>query len=458
MKRWLGRMLVSLGIGGGLLWIAVRDWDWHDIVESLRPLDPTRVWLRVELEAPAEPETRLALLRNGSLVTRPRMPDGASGPTWLPLTLPGIDDPAGWWTLEAPSGALVTGWSLDFRSPEDQARRGRAADPLVFAAAAGPDGRPGPARVTGIAWIWLVPYLLVFLVVHMSRVLRWGVLLRPLAQLGFMRLLAVGSVGFMAIILLPLRLGEFVRPYLVTEDGASFTGALGTCVVERVLDGLVVTGLLFGAIALTSLAGVDVPAAVYLAGYAALVVFAGTLTVLVLARWKRDLTLGLLERLGAIFSRSLAEKGTALIRSFLDGLNALPDARLVAAIIGYTMLYWGINIVGFWALFQAVGLTDPSGADLGLLAAATFMPILAIGIIIPAGPGFAGNFEAAARLGLSVYVADTMLLTRGAAFILLLHALQFFLQVGAGFVFLLSGRISLRRAVADSARAARDLE
>ncbi len=458
MRRWLLNTALSLVIGGAFLWLAVRDWSWSDILESLEPLDPGRVWLSAELEAPQSDAVEVSLLRDGQLLVRPRLPASPAGRVTVPLALPEGTDPTGWWTLEAPAGAGVTGWSLDFRPPEERARRTRPADPLVFAAAPARDGRLGPVRVTGVDWIWLIPYLLVFVVVHLSRVVRWGVLLRPLARLSFPRLMAVASVGFMAIILLPLRLGEFVRPYLVTEDGASFSGALGTCFVERVLDGLMVTGLLFLSVFLVKLSGVEVPAGIYLAGYVALAVFAGSMTVLVLARWKREATLAILHRLAAPISRGLADKGTALVRSFLDGLNALPDARLVAAIIGLTFLYWGINIVGFWSLFQAVGLTAPDGTDLDLLAAATFMPILAIGIIIPAGPGFAGNFEAAGRLGLSVFVVTEVLLTRGAVYILLLHALQFFLQVGVGFVFLLSGRISFSRAVADSARAARELE
>ena len=457
MKRWLARAAASLLIGGALLWVAVRDWAWTDIVESLTRLDAGRVWLRLELDGAAPADARAVLRQAGRMVAQPEVPAGATGRNWLPLELADVGDPTGWWTLEASPGLGVATWSLDFRAPEEQALRARVADPLVFAAQAAQGGAAGRVRVTGIRWLWLLPYVLVFVVVHVSRTLRWGLLLRPLVRLRFMRLMAVSSVGFMAIILLPLRLGEFVRPYLTTEDGATFTGALGTCFVERVLDGLLVTGLLFAAVSLTSLSGIEVPAAVYVAGTISLAVFAGTLTVLVLARWKREQTLGVLGRLAAVFSRRLAEQGTALVRSFLDGLNALPDARLVAAIIGYTLLYWGINVVGFWSLFQAVGLTAPDGTDLPLIAAATFMPILAIGIIIPAGPGFAGNFEAAARLGLSIYVAESMLLTRGAAFILLLHALQIFLQVGTGFVFLLSGRISLRRALAESTRAAQDL-
>src|SRR5262245_9574639 len=49
------------------------------------------------------------------------------------------------------------------------------------------------------------------LLVHWCRSWRWHYLLKPMGvELDATRLLAVSSVGFMAIMLLPARLGEFV--------------------------------------------------------------------------------------------------------------------------------------------------------------------------------------------------------------------------------------------------------
>src|SRR5207253_2724566 len=61
-------------------------------------------------------------------------------------------------------------------------------------------------------------YLLTMVVTHLFRTLRWEYLLRALGtSLPFKRLLPISSVGFMAILALPVRLGEFVRPYLVAR-------------------------------------------------------------------------------------------------------------------------------------------------------------------------------------------------------------------------------------------------
>ena len=60
----------------------------------------------------------------------------------------------------------------------------------------------------------------------------------------------------------------------------------------------------------------------------------------------------------------------------------------------------------------------------------------------------AGNFEAAARLGLGLFVATEILLTRGAAWTLMLHSLTLVLQAGIGLAFLATGQVSLGRALA----------
>lgn len=63
-------------------------------------------------------------------------------------------------------------------------------------------------------------------------------LLEPIAPVPFARLNAASAVGFMAVLILPLRLGEIVRPYLVADGRRLrvFT-ALASVVVERVAAG-----------------------------------------------------------------------------------------------------------------------------------------------------------------------------------------------------------------------------
>lgn len=445
MSRWLRNTVISLLIGGAFLWLAVRDWSWADIGDSFRALPTDAVWLTVEMETPAPPGVRALARLDGEIIDEITLTPGVLGRQSHALRLGDRSSAQGWWRLD--TGAAIDRWSIDFRSPAHRKARDRPGDPWVFAASAG-----DRVRVQGITWLWVLPYLLAFAVIHVARILRFGVLLRPLAKLSLWRLTLISSVGYMAIIVLPLRLGEFVRPYLVTEDGVSFSGALGACVVERVLDGLAVCGLLFASVAVAASAGVTIPPSIYLAGGLAATLFMGTLAVLLLARWKRQATLRVIRALGRPISARVTEKLLSLVDGFLDGVDSLPNKRLVASLFGLTLLYWGANICGHWFLLQAAGVVDPAGLDLGLAEATAIMAILAIGIILPAGPGFAGNFEAAARLGMSPFVTAEVLLTRGAAWTLLLHSITLLLQAGIGLGFLATGQVSLRRALAGSQR------
>nr|MBP6833239.1 flippase-like domain-containing protein [Deltaproteobacteria bacterium] len=96
-----------------------------------------------------------------------------------------------------------------------------------------------------VRW-WTVPtYFASLLVVHWFRAWRWTYLLRPVAKVPQGRIIAYAWVGFFAIMMLPLRMGEVVRPILLRREGRiSGSAAMGTIAAERVLDGLFVALLL----------------------------------------------------------------------------------------------------------------------------------------------------------------------------------------------------------------------
>src|SRR5215813_12548952 len=80
--------------------------------------------------------------------------------------------------------------------------------------------------ISGMHWSDFAPYLAGYLglqvIVHLCRSLRWNHLLAPLGvKVPAGPLLAISSVGFMAILAFPARLGEFVRPGLMRKRGVS---------------------------------------------------------------------------------------------------------------------------------------------------------------------------------------------------------------------------------------------
>src|ERR1043165_6223113 len=131
--------------------------------------------------------------------------------------------------------------------------------------------------IGALRWADFAPYLAGWLglqiVVHLCRSLRWNHLLAPLGvKVPAGPLLAISSVGFMAILALPARLGEFVRPGLLRRRGISASSALGTVAVERIVDGLMIS--LFVFVAFFALRGPDSPGWMMPTAYAALGIFA----------------------------------------------------------------------------------------------------------------------------------------------------------------------------------------
>jgi hypothetical protein len=283
-------------------------------------------------------------------------------------------------------------------------------------------------------------YLAVFVLVHFIRVVRWGLLLRPLGPVGFGKLFTVSSVGFMALVLLPLRLGEFARPFLIAERGRiRVSGALATIVVERAVDALAMALLLV--VLLFFLEGhAAIPADLAFWSWVVLGGFLLLLGFLVLAYKQQARTVAVFQRLFHFLPPRLLERVLSILRAFIDGLKALPDARLVLGFLGLTMVYWAVNGAGMFLLFFAFG--DLAG--LGLTEAFTVLSVLCVGLLIPAGPGMVGNFHYFVKLGLSLFVSDAVLGSSGVAYAILAHAIQLGQQVVFGVVCLFSSQISLR--------------
>ena len=88
---------------------------------------------------------------------------------------------------------------------------------------------------------WLVPAVCLSLLLQVFRAWRWQLELRPLAHVPFGTLWVVVSVAYMAINLLPIRMGEVVRPWLLSRRSTvSFSNVVGNLIVEKTVDSAVI--------------------------------------------------------------------------------------------------------------------------------------------------------------------------------------------------------------------------
>ena len=279
--------------------------------------------------------------------------------------------------------------------------------------------------------LWCGVYVVIYGLCHLARIVRWNALVQPLGEdIPAMQVHRACAVGFTAILLLPFRLGEFVRPILLSRNTSlTVSGVLGTVVVERVVDGLIMTGLVF--VTLATYDGIDSAAFAHTAATISAAIFVPALLVCVSAMKWREPTISLLRRIGTPISAKLTERVLGMLEAFIDGFAALAAGRSMLRFLMTTAVYWIANIVSMWLLLH-YGFGFES---IGLWASATIMGVMVLGLMLPAGPGMTGNFEFFALKSVALFVAlEGTAAVQAAAFAAVLHILQFVVIVGPGLV------------------------
>ena len=230
------------------------------------------------------------------------------------------------------------------------------------------------------------------------RALRWKLLLHPIRQGTTLRhRFAAVNIGFAANNLLPARVGEFARAWAISRlEPVPLSGALGSLVVERFLDGVAVFSLL-----LVALLHPSFPSDATLAGQSLSAVV--TTVTLLLGGVLGGLLLLLLFpalflRVAGGVGRFLPDRAARLLvdglKSFVVGLEVLRSPRLLMGALAWSFGFWAWNAVSFWLAMHAFGIQE------GYATALFVQAIIGMGVAVPSAPGFFGTFHAAAVIAL----------------------------------------------------------
>lgn len=288
---------------------------------------------------------------------------------------------------------------------------------------------PGAGAFEGVRWWTVAVYVASLAVVHFFRAVRWRFLLRPLADVPPRRVVAISWIAFAAILLSPFRTGEVVRPYLLAaRSRIRLWEAAGTVGAERVVDGFVLSVLLFAGLLLGTpisplpdrIGDLPVPAAaVRPAAYSALAMFTAAFVAMGVFYARRETAQRWTAAVLGLVSARLAARVSGVAGRLADGLRFLPSRRLVVPFLAETLAYWAANILGVWLLAWGAGLSGVSLAD-----AAVVVGCIGIGILVPSGPGYFGAFQLAAFMALATTVPEAQIRGPGAVFVFILYASQ----------------------------------
>jgi uncharacterized protein (TIRG00374 family) len=280
---------------------------------------------------------------------------------------------------------------------------------------------------------YLLPALGLYFIGVWVRAARWRVLLSPMGSYSTRSLFPVVVIGYMANDVLPARMGEVVRVYVLSErEGLPKASALGTVVVERLLDAATMLLLLAVAALLVPLNGVVEQVALVAAG----VLLVALWPLLFLVLWP-DKLLRLVAPFAARLPEGLAGRLSSVAGGFLSGLQVVRSRRVVALGLGLSVLAWLFEAGMYWTL--AAGFNLPVGAALMLLT----LSVTNLATLVPAAPGYVGSFELGALAVLVGLAGIQRELALG--YILALHAALVVPVTLLGFLFWGSHNLSLQR-------------
>ena len=219
-----------------------------------------------------------------------------------------------------------------------------------------------------------------------------------------------GLLANLIILLMPLRLGELTRPLLLARShipGVGLPEAIAGVATERVVDGLLVVGLLLVGLAYATHLGPG-----FLASSAGTLQVGRGMGLLFVA-----MTLGLivLAALPSTWLARLLRPCPARIAQFVIQLAAtlrgLARPRSGLPLLLWSLVYWALTVLQSWLVLRACGL------DLGLAEAAAVVAVVGLSIQLPGGPAQVGSYQVGGAVAMALFLPAEDLQGPGSSFV-----------------------------------------
>jgi uncharacterized protein (TIRG00374 family) len=214
----------------------------------------------------------------------------------------------------------------------------------------------------------------------------------------------------MANDLLPFRIGELVRAYILGEtEKISKASTLVTIVLERIFDG--VTMLLFIGTASFFLPLQESIRTLLLLGS---VLFATAVVVLVVVSRFRERFDHLIHRVLQRLPERWGARGLKLVDSFFHGLSVLHNPLDAVLALGFSIVAWLFEAGMYAVLAQSF-----AGINVGFPVFVLATAVANLVTIVPSTPGYVGVFDVPVKTILGLFGVDPNVAT---SYTLLLHA------------------------------------
>jgi uncharacterized protein (TIRG00374 family) len=247
-----------------------------------------------------------------------------------------------------------------------------------------------------------------------ARAYRWQILLTPATGLIPLPVLfRTWLIGFFGNYTLPSQSGEILKLYcLARRTQMSRSAILGTLFLERLGDVLVLSLAL-----VALLLALPLPGWMGQLGWLAAIGWIVGLLLLLGLALRREQALSLTQRLLHLVLPGLADWGVSRMDRFAQGLSALRSLPVFARVLGLSIVVWAVQLVPFWLVGLAMGLSVPLYGYLAL------MVVFNLASLVPALPGRLGTLEFVFATVLVLFQGDDNLAISFAILFRLTHLL-----------------------------------
>ena len=244
--------------------------------------------------------------------------------------------------------------------------------------------------LSNVSWKWVALGIIFDVLSYMVQGVRWKLLLKPFGHVNLWRSIRAVFAGLFANMILPLRPGELLRSYMLSDsEEISFGRVLGSVGVERLIDLVVATAAL-GIVSLY----LPLPRRLKRAA-TALGIIALILVGLMVAA-----ILYLEIKLTSDPEHVRAKRLTGKFMPALVGLHAMGTAPSFYPAVATSLGIPFFQIVALWCMMQAY--------DVGLpfVSASVVLLVINLGVSLPNAPANVGSYQFFCVLGLSMFDVD----------------------------------------------------
>jgi uncharacterized protein (TIRG00374 family) len=293
------------------------------------------------------------------------------------------------------------------------------------------------ASFASVNYFWVILLIPTTLLSHWIRALRWAYLLAPIkAKTSKRHLFSAVMIGYMVNNALP-RVGELVRPYVIGKlEGISKSSALGTVVIERILD--FVTFYLIVSIILFVYPSALGP----FFGDVSLIrpLFLVSSIAFFLAFVVLFFKIGSLVRFGSkikvFVPMKYHERLESILNSFVSGFAVSKMRESFLALVVLSFVMQGLYALGLYLPFFAFDSMARLNLDFG--ASVVLLVISSIAFVLPA-PGGLGTYHAFMTASLvQLYSVDK---PTAQAYSIVTHEIGYILVTVIGFYYLVKDHI-----------------